>query len=107
MFARVNISQAFLACVTGKTDYTVKNSRDFIQSVNEMVLEEDEVIVSFDVEALYTIIPIDRALLAIKDKLEDDDNWCERTTFSIIEIVELLNCVCGQHILHSKRGSTS
>ena len=31
-----------------------------------------------------TSIPIDRALLAIKDKLEDDDNWCEKTTFPII-----------------------
>ena len=43
----------------------MKNSRDFIQSVNEMVLEGDEVMVRFDVEALYTSIPINRSLLAI------------------------------------------
>ena len=30
-----------------------------VSVVNEMVLEEDEVMVSFDVEALYTSIPID------------------------------------------------
>ena len=46
--------------------------------MNEMVVQEDEVMISFDVEALYTNIPIDRALLAVKDKLESDDSWCER-----------------------------
>ena len=62
MFAMSKYIASTLACVTGKTDFTVKNRRDFIESVNEMVLEED----SFDVEALYTSILIDRALLAIK-----------------------------------------
>ena len=61
----------------------MKNSRDFTQSVNEMVLEEDEVMGSFDVEALYASILIDRALLAIKDKLEEDDSWCEKATLSL------------------------
>ena len=58
----------------------MKNSRDFIQSVNEMVLEGDEVMVRFNVEALYSSIRIDRSLLAIKDKLEDDGSWFEKTT---------------------------
>ena len=89
MFATSKYLASILAFVTAKTHYTVKNSPDFIQSVNEMILE-DEVMVSFDVEALYTSIPIDRALLAIKDKLEDDDIWREKTTLSIIQIVELL-----------------
>ena len=39
-----------------------------IESMNGTVLREDEVMVSFDVEALYTSIPIDRALIAVKDK---------------------------------------
>ena len=54
-----------------------------------MVLEEDEVMVSFGVEALYSSIPIDRAQLAFKDHLGDDDSWCEKLTLSVIQIVEL------------------
>ena len=46
--------------------------------------------VSFDVEALYTSIPIDRALIAVKDKLESDEGWCGKTALSITQIVELL-----------------
>ena len=90
MFATSKYLASILACVVGKTEYTVRNSKDFIESLNEMVVQEDEVMISFDVAALYTNIPIDRALLAVMDKLESDDSWCEKTTLSIMQIVKLL-----------------
>ena len=68
----------------------MKNSKNFIESMNGTVLREDEVMVSFDVEALYTSIPIDRALIAVRDKLESDKGWCGKTALSITQIVELL-----------------
>ena len=53
-------------------EYTERNSKDFIEPLNETVVQEDEVMVSFDVQALYTNKLIDRALLAVRDKLESD-----------------------------------
>ena len=90
MFATSKYLASILACVVGKTDHTVKNSKSFIESITDLVLQPDKVIVSFDVQALYTSPPIDRALIAVKDMLESDDTWCERTPLSDAQIVELL-----------------
>ena len=70
---------SMFACVVGKTNYTVKNSESFIESV----LQPDEVMVSFDVQALYTSIPIDRASVAVKGRLENHVTGCEKTPLSV------------------------
>ena len=44
---------------------------------------------SFDVQALNTSISIDRALVAVKDRLERDDTWCEKTPLSVAQAIEL------------------
>ena len=56
----------FLAEVIGPLDgnrgYTVKNSKECIANVAGMDIAPEEVVISFDVEALYTSVPIDRVL---------------------------------------------
>ena len=47
--------------------------------------------VSSDVISLYTTIPIDQALLIIKDLLEHDDKLADRTLLSPRQILDLLD----------------
>ena len=47
--------------------------------------------VSFDVTSLYTIIPIDQALLIVRDLLEHDDKLADRTLLSSGQILDLLD----------------
>ena len=43
-------------------------------------------------------------MLAIKDKLEDDDSWCEKTTLSVMQIVELLElCLLSTYFTFRER----
>ncbi|XP_036317693.1 uncharacterized protein LOC118732671, partial [Rhagoletis pomonella] len=49
--------------------YSVKNSLDFIEKVRDIEIEKDEIMISFDVEALFPSIPVDTAIEAIQNHL--------------------------------------
>ena len=68
----------------------VKNNQDFIHSLEEIKLEPEECMMSFDVKTLYTSIPIQPALKIIKKLLEEDTNLHHRTTMSVEHIYSLL-----------------
>ena len=44
--------------LVGKTEHHVKNAKDFIDSIQDIRLKPDECLVSYDVEALFTSVPI-------------------------------------------------
>ena len=58
------------------------SSKSFSAFKCQLKIEPDEIMVSFDVTSLYTTIPIDQALLIIKDLLEYDDKLADRTLLS-------------------------
>ena len=67
-----------------------KNSNDFSQFIRQQTIDPDEIMVSFDVESLYTNIPITDVLLAIKDLLNNDTTLQDRTNLLLDQILELL-----------------
>ena len=67
-----------------------KNSNDFSQFIRQQTIDPDEIMVSFDVESLYTNIPITDALLVIKDLLNNDTTLQDRTNLLPDQISELL-----------------
>ena len=54
-------------------------------------MEPDKIMVSFDVTSLYTTIPIDQALIIIKDLPEHDDKLADRNILSPRQILDLLD----------------
>ena len=75
-----------LSPLVGKTEHHVKNSNKFVKEVWEIRLDPDEELRSY-VSALFTSVPIDKALLVIKEKLEEDDTLSKRTPLDPDDII--------------------
>jgi hypothetical protein len=49
-----------------KSDFELKNSEDFVERIKDLEIEEDEMMVSFDIVALFPNVPIDKAINTMK-----------------------------------------
>ena len=76
--------------LVGGSSHHVKNNMDFIQSIEGIQLRLDECMMSFDVESLFTSVPIEPSIAIIKKLLEDDKNLYQRTTMTMNQISCLL-----------------
>ena len=54
-------------------NFSVKNSKELIQTLKEIKIEEDEEIVSFDVEALFPSVPTGEALECLNEWIDSQD----------------------------------
>ena len=70
--------------------YSVTNSNDFANKLTNTTIDDDEIMVSFDVVSLFTAIPVDRACEHIRKKLNKDNTLGQRTRLSIDDIIKLL-----------------
>ena len=84
-----------------KKCFSVKNSSDFAQKIQQHSVASDEVMVSFDVKSLFTSIPVDLAL-TITNQRQDQD-LAERTNMSISNIMRLLEFVLKHDNTHYKQ----
>ena len=81
---------SLISPLAGKTDSHVKNSKHFVEVMSDLRVEEDEMLVSFDVSSLFTNVPIDEAVQVIRDRLRRDETLVNRTTLSPDRVTELL-----------------
>ena len=65
--------------LVGKSPYQVQNTKDFIQQIQGIKLQEDQCIMSYDVKALFTSVPIQPAIDIIKKLLEEDGGLQQKT----------------------------
>ena len=82
-----------LSPLTGKSEYTVTNSVHFVSTVSNETILDNEIMVSFDVELLFTNVPIDDAVQAVLQKLENGPGLADRTTLTPALIADLLTFV--------------
>ena len=86
--------------LTGNNNHQVLNSKEFADDIKKIKLEEGECIISYDVAALFTSIPVKSALEVVKKKLEQDTELHQRTTMSIQNIMDWLEfCLCNTYFL--------
>ena len=88
--------------LVGRSPHHVRNNQDFIHSLEEIIVEPEEFMMSFDVKALFTSIPIQPALKIIKKLLEEDTSLHQRTTMSVKHIYCLLEFCLTNTYFHSR-----
>ncbi|XP_078357458.1 uncharacterized protein LOC144642366 [Oculina patagonica] len=82
-----------LSPLTGNSDFAVTNSAHFVSTISSETILDNEIMVSFDVESLFTNVPIDGAVQATLRKLKNDPSLADRTTLTPSQITDLLNFV--------------
>ena len=70
--------------------YSVSNSSQFIDKIANTTIDEDEIMVSFDVVLLFTPIPIEKACECIRAKLQSNVTLPSRAKLTIDYIISLL-----------------
>ena len=76
--------------LVGSSPHHIKNTGDFIQQIKQVRLQEDGIITSYDVSALFTSVPIEAATKIIQRKLEQDQQLHQRTSMKVDHITSLL-----------------
>ena len=89
--------------LVGKSPHHICNNQDFIQHLKGITLGPDEVMVSYDVRALFTSVPIQPALEVIEKLLKEDQDLQKRTTMSTKHIMDLLE-FCLRSTYFTRRG---
>ena len=76
--------------LVGRSPHHVMNNKDFLENIKDIKLQPDECMMSFDVSALFTSIPIDPAIDTIRKQLEEDQDLKKRTSMTVDHIISLL-----------------
>lgn len=76
-----------------RSSLLVRFSAHFVSAISSETILDNEIMVSFDVESLFTNVPIVAAVQAALQKLENDPSLPDRTTLTPTQIAELLNFV--------------
>ena len=93
-----------LKALAGRTIYSVHNTQDFAEQMKTTKLMPDECIISYDVKALFTSVPIEPAIKTIKQHLENDKELQQRTSMSVQHITLLLEfCLKNTHFVFQGR----
>ena len=90
--------------LAGRTTYSVHNTKDFIDQIKNIKLLPDECIISYEVKALFTSVPIEPAIKIIQQHLKDDQELQQRTSMSVQHITWLLEfCLKNTHFIFQGR----
>ena len=88
--------------------FTCKNSFEFIKKIKNERLDADEILVSFDADALFPSIPIRRCIQEIQSQLENDTTLASRTPLSSSDLVDLTNlCLSTSDFIYDNTHHTA
>jgi len=90
----------FLQPLVGNTAHHVRNSIEFADEVKTMIVQENEVMVSFDVVSLFTKIPVELALEVTQRRLMDWTEFENYTNWSIEDVCQSLKICLESTFLH-------
>ena len=83
-----------LVSLIGNTQYTLKNSSEFVKLISSIKLGKFKSEVSFDVVGLFTLLSFKVAKIIVVSRVGDDCTVGVRTSLTVPELIEALdNCL--------------
>ena len=76
--------------LVGRSPHHVQNNQEFLKQLEDIQMGPDDIIMSYDVKALFTSVPIKPALKIIQKLWEEDQTLPQRTTMTVNNITCLL-----------------
>ncbi|XP_072033380.1 uncharacterized protein [Amphiura filiformis] len=76
----------------GNTEHHISNTQSFVEDIRDLQLDPDESLVSFDVSALFTSIPVDKTLEVVGELLKSDSSW-KKGEAENLEPEQVLDCL--------------
>ena len=83
----------------GKTTYHIKNPAQFSKQLRDLRLKEDEIMNSHDVVSLFTNVPINKAMVVIRNRL-GDKTLINRMNLTPDDVMSLLEFVMSTTYFH-------
>ena len=72
-------ADGFLTPLQNGNGFSVTNSSNFADEISNIDIQDDEIMLSFDVVSLFTAIPVKKACEYIQNKLDCDESLHLRT----------------------------
>ena len=92
---------SLISPLVGQTSSFIMNSQHFTESITDIHLQPTEVMVSFDVKALFTNVPTEEALQVIHRLLLEDESLGNRTELTADQITHLLDlCIRTTYFIY-------
>ena len=76
--------------LVGSAGRILRNTNDLVDTMGDIHLRENEMLVSYDVKSLFTSIPVEESLGICERKVREDYTLNERTSMDVTTIVRLL-----------------
>ena len=104
LYATAKYIATIICPLAGKTEHHIVNSVDFVQKIKDPEVPPGLKLVSYDVLALFTAIPVPTALTVINNKLAEDTKLNERSELSVEQVIELLDlCRSSTYFIYNKQ----
>ena len=75
--------------LTDAANQKLKNTIDAKQSLENLIIPDDHILISYDVKQLYTSIPQDLAIESLEELLNENPNWKDKTKLKHDDIINL------------------
>ena len=82
---------SILTPLVGKNCHSIKNTKELVDKLRDLEIPPAQKLASYNVTALFTSVPVDKALEVITERLHAGDTLTSRTEMTIPQIVELLD----------------
>ena len=92
MYETARFVADILSPLVGHTDHHIHNSADLVEKLSNYTLAHDELLVSYDVSALFTSVPVKESIEIIRRRLQNDQTLHQRTSLTVDDVCELLSC---------------
>ena len=90
-----------LSPLVGNTIHSVKNSKELVDKLKGLVVPPGQKLVSYDVKALFTSVPVDQSLNVIERKLRQDLTLPDRSQLNLDQLIQLLEyCLTSTYFVY-------